>query len=58
LGLALFVREGMAAWVHAWERVVEPDAPRRADGNRRDLSTSTAVELVHVLASMALRALN
>ena len=59
LGLALFVREGMAAWVHAWERVAEPaPRPERTEDVGLGVSAGAGTELVHVLAGMALRTLN
>jgi len=58
LGLALFLREGMAAWAEAWSRCVEPPGSRRRPPARpeRAVADGTVAEVVHVLAAMALAA--
>ena len=58
LGLALFLREGMAAWPEAWSRCVEPPGSRRRPPARpeRAVADGTVAEVVHVLAAMALAA--
>ncbi|MBI2238732.1 MAG: hypothetical protein HYU54_09445 [Actinobacteria bacterium] len=58
LGLALFLREGMAAWAEAWSRCVEPPGSRREPSTRseRPVVDGIVAEVVHVLAAMALAA--
>lgn len=59
LGLALFIREGMVAWANAWDGVAEPPQPERTtDGVGVGVSAGTGIELVNMLAGMALRTLN
>ncbi len=59
LGLTLFVREGMAAWAHAWDRIAEPASrPQRTEGAGLGVSPRAGIELVHMLAGMALGTLN
>ena len=58
LGLALFLREGMAAWAEAWDRCVEPPRSRRDPSalSERAVADGILAEVVHVLAGMALAA--
>lgn len=58
LGLALFVRRGMAAWMRAWAEVKEVRGPRGREGPGREGTRPVAAgeELVLVLATMALSA--
>lgn len=58
LGLALFLREGMAAWARAWERVPEQAAHADHERGGQPAPAGLAGDLVHLLAGMALRALN
>ncbi|MHC4137846.1 MAG: hypothetical protein ACYS0K_23130 [Planctomycetota bacterium] len=56
LGLALLLREGVAAWMEAWrlcpDRVALPPSPAGRDG---DLwSDPSSADVVRVLANMAL----
>jgi hypothetical protein len=54
-GLAVLLRQGVAAWMDAWSRVPAP--PPRATGNRGSMAVlpdSTSAEVVRVLAAMAL----
>ncbi len=54
LGLVVLLREGMAAWMEAWERI--PGSPP-AHGHPPLPAEGAGAELVRVLASMALGAL-
>ncbi len=59
-GLALFMRQGMAAWMHAWPQQTgdDPPVPKRAPSvvTPSALSTSVSGQLVTVLANMVLTA--
>jgi hypothetical protein len=54
LGLALFLREGMAAWIRAGERAIPAAAPSRPLRPERGLLEGVHGEVVAVLAGMAL----
>jgi hypothetical protein len=56
-GMALLLRQGMAAWIDAWSAVLEAPPPRSARGASPrpwPLPEESSVGLVHVLAAMAL----
>jgi len=55
-GLAVLLRQGMAAWMDAWSKVPTPP-PRSAKDNRSKpcpVPDGSGAEVVHVLAAMAL----
>jgi diketogulonate reductase-like aldo/keto reductase len=54
IGLALFLREGMAAWIRAGERAIPAAAQSRPSRPQRDLLEGIHGEVVTVLAGMAL----
>lgn len=56
LGLAILVREGLAAWIAtcATPRVSLGPSPDPRDGTARRLADDAHAEVVHVLAAMAL----
>lgn len=56
-GMAVLLRQGMAAWIDAWSRVPEPPSPRSARGaspRPRPWPEESSAALIHVLAAMAL----
>lgn len=59
-GLALFMRQGLAAWMHAWPRKAGDDPPvhKRTSptGTSSVLPTSLSGQLVTVLANMVFTA--
>ena len=59
-GLALFMRQGMAAWMHAWPRQAGDDPPvqKHPSSNVTSsvLPTSLSGQLVTVLANMVFTA--
>jgi hypothetical protein len=63
LGLALFQREGMKAWLDAWSTCTTreagplPDASDGPDRMRPRTLTSDVAAVVHLVASMAMAAL-
>jgi hypothetical protein len=57
-GLALFLRDGMAAWLAAWSACsLTPPIDAAAISSSKDLSTPSVDTLVALLASMALSTL-
>jgi hypothetical protein len=54
-GLAVLLRQGVAAWIAAWSRLPAP-AVRAAQiaHEQTPLPDGTSLEMVHVLAAMAL----
>jgi len=54
LGLALLLREGMAAWIHAGERAIPAPVPPRPARPDPGLPDGVHGEIVTVLAGMAL----
>ena len=54
LGLALLLREGMAAWIHAGERAIPAPVPSRPSHSEPGLPDGVHGEVVSVLAEMAL----
>ena len=59
-GLALFMRQGLAAWMHAWPRQVGDDPPQPKPTSpgvsSAALPASVSGQLVTVLANMVLAA--
>jgi hypothetical protein len=59
-GLALFMRQGMAAWMHAWPRKTGDDLPVHKPISpmitSSALPTSLSAQLVTVLANMVFTA--
>lgn len=54
-GLAVLLREGVAAWMQAWSRLPAPAVQAAQDGRERPpLPDGTSAEVVRVLAAMAL----
>jgi len=54
-GLAVLLRQGLAAWMEAWSRLPAPEVPAGRDGRERPpLPNGTSAEVVRVLAAMAL----
>jgi hypothetical protein len=56
LGLAVLLRQGMAAWMDAWSNLPEPESSRSARGQRRrslPIPAESSAAAVHVLAAMA-----
>lgn len=54
LGLALFLREGMAAWIHAGARAIPAPVPSRPPRSESGLPDGVHGDVVTVLAGMAL----
>ena len=55
LGLAVLLRQGLAAWVEQWSKDPRPAPVRWGETARTcPLPDDTSVEVVHVLAAMAL----
>ena len=56
-GLAVLLRQGIAAWMEAWSTMPGPSPPRSAPGESPrsfPLPDGASVEVVRVLAAMAL----
>ncbi|MAG55626.1 MAG: hypothetical protein QGG14_03620 [Planctomycetota bacterium] len=53
-GLAVLVRDGLAAWVEQWSMLPAPALPRRGSVEAGPLPDDASAEIVHVLAAMAL----
>jgi hypothetical protein len=53
LGLAILLRQGLAAWVEQWSKVPAP-APSTERSRPSPLPDSTSTDLINVLAAMAL----
>ncbi|MCP4002553.1 MAG: hypothetical protein GY725_00015 [bacterium] len=55
LGLAILLRQGLAAWVEQWSKVPAPaPSTERSRRSRSPLADSTSTDLINVLAAMAL----
>jgi len=52
LGLAILLREGLAAWVEQWSKVPAPAPTKRFRPS--PLPDSSSTDLINVLAAMAL----
>jgi hypothetical protein len=59
LGLALVLREGLAAWMAAWATCPAPVAPHGAEQSTSQdrIPNALCADVVHVLTSMALSGL-
>ena len=54
-GLAVLLRQGLAAWVDQWSKMPAPQpAPSAEIGRPSPLPDDTRAEVIHVLAAMAL----
>ena len=54
-GLAIVLRQGLAAWVEQWSKMPVPQPALSAEISRPSpLSEDTSAEVIHVLAAMAL----
>jgi hypothetical protein len=53
LGLAILLRQGLAAWVDQWSKMPAP-APSTERSRPSPLPDSTSTDLINVLAAMAL----
>ena len=53
LGLAVLLRQGLAAWVEQWSQVSTP-TPSTERSRPSPLSDDTSADVIHVLAAMAL----
>jgi len=52
LGLAILLRQGLAAWVEQWSKVPAPAPTERSSPS--PLPDSTSTDVINVLAAMAL----
>ena len=54
-GLAVLLRQGLAAWVEQWSKMPAPrPAPSAEKARPSPLPDDTSAEVIHVLAAMAL----
>lgn len=53
LGLAILLRQGLAAWVEQWSRMPAP-APCAENSRPSPLPEDTSADVINVLAAMAL----
>jgi hypothetical protein len=53
-GLAVLLRQGVAAWMDAWSRVPAPPPPATGNRGPKAVLPDSSAEVVRVLAAMAL----
>ncbi len=54
LGLAVLLRQGLAAWVEQWSKMPAPTPAPFAEIPRPPLPDDTSADVINVLAAMAL----
>jgi hypothetical protein len=53
-GLALFMRRGMSAWMHAWSQCVAPPSPAQPPQTQEICPVQLHADVATLLASMVL----